>query len=156
MVLMLGGAGKLVATSGQARNQPWLRKLYPRIDQVPAAFDTAHAMRDAHLLSALLDQDEGIALPLLNKVGVNVAKLKDDVKREISRFPKQSGDIDPQYSREVMQALDAARSIHVSTRSVAAGGTVDITVDVRLIAGRTATVTDLSYQHDASQHQRSP
>jgi iron complex transport system substrate-binding protein len=41
MVLMLGGADKLVATTAQARNQPWLRKLYPRIDQVPAAFNAA-------------------------------------------------------------------------------------------------------------------
>ena len=41
MVLMLGGADKLVATSEQARKQPWLRRLYPRIAQVPAAFDAA-------------------------------------------------------------------------------------------------------------------
>ncbi|HXA37226.1 MAG TPA: ABC transporter substrate-binding protein [Steroidobacteraceae bacterium] len=41
MVLMLGGAGKLVATTAQARNQPWLRKLYPPIEQVPAAFNAA-------------------------------------------------------------------------------------------------------------------
>src|ERR1700721_2264385 len=38
MVLMLGGADKLVATSLQARNQPWLRRLYPPIAPVPAAF----------------------------------------------------------------------------------------------------------------------
>jgi iron complex transport system substrate-binding protein len=41
MVLMLGGADKLVATTVQAQRQPWLRKLYPRIDQVPAAFNAA-------------------------------------------------------------------------------------------------------------------
>ncbi|HEY2806192.1 MAG TPA: ATP-dependent chaperone ClpB [Gemmatimonadales bacterium] len=65
---------------------------------------------DAHLLAALLDQDEGIALPLLGKVGVNVTKLKADVAREIERFPRQSGNIEPQFSREVMQALDAAEA----------------------------------------------
>jgi iron complex transport system substrate-binding protein len=41
MVLMLGGADKLVATTNQASNQPWLRRLYPRIEQVPAAFNAA-------------------------------------------------------------------------------------------------------------------
>jgi iron complex transport system substrate-binding protein len=41
LVLMLGGADKLVATTSQARNQPWLRRLYPRIDRVPAAFNAA-------------------------------------------------------------------------------------------------------------------
>jgi iron complex transport system substrate-binding protein len=55
MVLMLGGAGKLVATSGQARNQPWLRKLYPRIDQVPAAFDTAGEVNVETLIGAQPD-----------------------------------------------------------------------------------------------------
>jgi iron complex transport system substrate-binding protein len=41
IVLMLGGADKLVATTNQARDQPWLRRLYPRIEQVPAAFNAA-------------------------------------------------------------------------------------------------------------------
>ena len=63
---------------------------------------------DAHLLAALLDQDEGIVAPLLGKVGVNVAKLKADVARELDRFPRQSGGAEPQFAREVMQALDRA------------------------------------------------
>ncbi|HEX3915628.1 MAG TPA: ABC transporter substrate-binding protein [Steroidobacteraceae bacterium] len=46
MVLLLGGADKLVATSQQAKRQPWLRRLYPRIAQVPAAFN---ASGDANL-----------------------------------------------------------------------------------------------------------
>src|ERR1700733_2204222 len=41
MVLMLGGAGKLVATSVQAQSQPWLRKLYPAITTLPAAFNAS-------------------------------------------------------------------------------------------------------------------
>jgi iron complex transport system substrate-binding protein len=41
MVLMLGGADKIVATTAQAQNQPWFRRLYPRIKQVPAAFNAA-------------------------------------------------------------------------------------------------------------------
>ncbi|HEX4151740.1 MAG TPA: ABC transporter substrate-binding protein [Steroidobacteraceae bacterium] len=39
LVLMLGGGDKLVATTVQAQRQPWLERLYPRIDRVPAAFD---------------------------------------------------------------------------------------------------------------------
>ncbi len=41
MVLMLGGADKIVATSNQAARQPWLRRLYPRIADVPVAFNEA-------------------------------------------------------------------------------------------------------------------
>jgi iron complex transport system substrate-binding protein len=39
MVLMLGGADKIVATTVQAQRQPWLKRLYPRIEQIPAAFN---------------------------------------------------------------------------------------------------------------------
>ena len=41
MVLMMGAAAKLVATTAQAKKQPWFRKLFPGIDHVPAAFDAA-------------------------------------------------------------------------------------------------------------------
>jgi ATP-dependent Clp protease ATP-binding subunit ClpB len=63
---------------------------------------------DAHLFAALLEQDEGIVAPLLGKVGLNVAKLKADVARELERFPTQSGGAEPQLSREVLQAIDRA------------------------------------------------
>src|SRR5260370_18035980 len=48
-------------------------------------------VNDAHLFSALLDQQEGIVIPLLQKVGLNVAQLRADTEREIARFPTQSG-----------------------------------------------------------------
>jgi ATP-dependent Clp protease ATP-binding subunit ClpB len=63
---------------------------------------------DAHLLAVLLEQEEGVVAPLLGKAGINVAKFKADVARELDRFPRQSGGAEPQFSREVMQALDLA------------------------------------------------
>jgi len=63
---------------------------------------------DAHLLAALLDQDEGIVAPVLGKLGLNLPKLRADVARELDRFPKQSGGGDPAFSRELTQALDRA------------------------------------------------
>ncbi|HVM43412.1 MAG TPA: Clp protease N-terminal domain-containing protein, partial [Gemmatimonadales bacterium] len=63
---------------------------------------------DAHLLSALLGQDEGVVAPLVNKVGMNVARLQDEVARELDRFPRQSGGGEPQFSRELLAALDRA------------------------------------------------
>ncbi len=65
-------------------------------------------VNDAHLLAALLEQDEGVVAPLANKVGLNVARLKDEVARELDRFPKQSGGGEPQFSRELLAALDRA------------------------------------------------
>ena len=65
-------------------------------------------VNDAHLLGALLDQDEGVVAPLVGKVGVNVAHLKEEVARELERFPKQSGGDEPTHSRELLAALDRA------------------------------------------------
>jgi ATP-dependent Clp protease ATP-binding subunit ClpB len=62
---------------------------------------------DLHLLAALLDQDESIVVPVLQKLGASVASLRDQVKREIDRFPKQS-DAQPNASRELNQVFDRA------------------------------------------------
>ena len=65
-------------------------------------------INDAHLFSALLQQDEGIVMPLLQKAGLNVTQLQAETEREIERFPKQSGGADPTLSRELSRVLDRA------------------------------------------------
>jgi ATP-dependent Clp protease ATP-binding subunit ClpB len=62
---------------------------------------------DLHLLSALLSQDEGIVVPILQKLGLNVTQLREQVEREMARFPKQSS-AQPSLSREMNQVLDKA------------------------------------------------
>ncbi|HXC24593.1 MAG TPA: ATP-dependent chaperone ClpB [Gemmatimonadaceae bacterium] len=62
---------------------------------------------DLHLLLALLDQDEGIVVPVLQKIGVNVTALREAVTREAGRYAKQS-DAQPSMSRELNQVLDRA------------------------------------------------
>src|SRR6266545_4764483 len=66
-------------------------------------------VNDAHLFHALLEQEEGIVVPLLQKSGLNVTQLKADTEREIARFPKQSGNgTEPSLSRELSKVLDRA------------------------------------------------
>ena len=66
-------------------------------------------VHDAHLLLALLDQDEGIVVPLLQKVGARVAAIRESLLREVERYPKQSGDsAQPTLSREVNKVFDQA------------------------------------------------
>src|SRR5689334_16867685 len=66
-------------------------------------------INDAHLFLALLSQDEGIVVPLLQKAGLNVTQLAADTQREIERFPKQSGSTaEPTLSRELSRLLDRA------------------------------------------------
>src|ERR1044071_6057592 len=64
-------------------------------------------IHDLHLLSALLDQDEGIVVPILQKQGVNVTSLREAIKREIGRYAKQS-DANPTLSRELNQVFARA------------------------------------------------
>jgi ATP-dependent Clp protease ATP-binding subunit ClpB len=65
-------------------------------------------VNDAHLFYALLQQDEGIVVPLLQKAGLNVTQLVAETERELNRFPKQSGGGEPTLSRELSIVFDRA------------------------------------------------
>jgi ATP-dependent Clp protease ATP-binding subunit ClpB len=62
---------------------------------------------DLHILSALLDQDESIVVPVLQKTGANVTAIRERVRKEMERYPKQSGG-QPSASRELNQVFDRA------------------------------------------------
>jgi ATP-dependent Clp protease ATP-binding subunit ClpB len=64
---------------------------------------------DLHLLLALLTQDEGIIVPILQKLGVSVAQLRETVGREMARYPKQSN-AQPTLSKELNQVFDKAEA----------------------------------------------
>jgi ATP-dependent Clp protease ATP-binding subunit ClpB len=66
-------------------------------------------VNDAHLFLALLEQEEGIVVPVLQKTGLNVTELKQEAEREIERLPTQSGGSDAAtLSRELNATLDRA------------------------------------------------
>ncbi len=64
-------------------------------------------VHDTHLLRVLLDQDEGIVTPILQKLGVAIPALTEALDREIARYPKQS-DATPTLSRELSNVVDQA------------------------------------------------
>src|SRR5438093_11508770 len=64
---------------------------------------------DLHLLSALLEQDESIVVPVIQKAGASVAAIRERVQRELERYAKQS-DAQPSVSRELNQAFDRAEA----------------------------------------------
>ena len=41
-----------------------------------------------HLLSALLSDDEGVAVMMLKKIGANVTRIKDMTESELNRLPR--------------------------------------------------------------------
>src|SRR6267378_2879930 len=62
-----------------------------------------------HFLSALLDQSDGIARPLLEKIGANVDQLQERLRVELERRPKIHGSAaDLRISNELRTVLDSA------------------------------------------------
>ncbi len=61
-----------------------------------------------HLLGAMLDETDGITRPLLEKMSVDVAQLKELVDSEASRLPAVSGGRQPGVSSTLQQTFDAA------------------------------------------------
>ncbi len=61
-----------------------------------------------HLLLALLGQREGVILPLLQKLGVNVTSLEERVREELDSRPKVSGGGRQYASQRLDRTLDAA------------------------------------------------
>jgi ATP-dependent Clp protease ATP-binding subunit ClpB len=66
------------------------------------------AIEDLHLLSALLQQAETVVVPVLQKVGVNIARLRDALSHALERLPKQTGGSAPTVSRELNRIFDDA------------------------------------------------
>jgi len=65
------------------------------------------SVEDLHLLHALLGQEETVVVPVLQKVGVNVSRLRDELRSALDRLPKQSGGT-AAPSRELNRILDRA------------------------------------------------
>ncbi|MFN0020196.1 MAG: ATP-dependent chaperone ClpB [Pirellulaceae bacterium] len=65
-------------------------------------------MDPLHLLAAVLQDGDGIAKPVLEKIGANPQQLARLTEGEISRLVKSSGGNVPQPNKTLMQVLEAA------------------------------------------------
>lgn len=74
---------------------------------------SAHAeLKSLHVLIALLQQDGGIVVPILEKAGVDVTRLKADAISALQREPSiQGAAAQPQMSYGLRSSLDAADKI---------------------------------------------
>src|SRR5712671_1937392 len=83
-------------------------------EALQAAQDLASQLNDSeitneHFLSALLDQSDGIARPLLEKIGANVDQLRERLRADLERRPKIHGSAaDLRISNELRTVLDNA------------------------------------------------
>src|SRR5438045_13549 len=83
-------------------------------EALQAAQDLASQLNNSeitneHFLSALLGQSDGIARPLLEKIGANIDQLQERLRAELERRPKIHGSAaDLQVSNELRTVLDNA------------------------------------------------
>lgn len=61
-----------------------------------------------HLLKALLDEEQGIVRPLLEKVGIRVPQLRGIVDADLQKLPRSSGGGQVGASQAIRQVLDKA------------------------------------------------
>jgi ATP-dependent Clp protease ATP-binding subunit ClpB len=65
-------------------------------------------LQPEHLLAATLDQEGGVAAPLLQKAGADVSALRDAVARKVEGFPRVSGGAEPNLSRRALEVIRRA------------------------------------------------
>ena len=70
--------------------------------------NTNQQVEPEHLLSAMLEQPEGIVRPILGKLGANLAVVLNDVQAAIARFPRVQGG-QQYFSPRTNQAFTAAQ-----------------------------------------------
>ena len=76
---------------------------------VERARDSSNAeVSPAHLLAAVLDQTDGIAGPILTRVGVEPAVVRARIADELSRLPQAFGGAEPTIDRALREAIEAA------------------------------------------------
>ncbi len=63
-----------------------------------------------HLLLALVDQEEGLVTPILQRHGVSPQQIKSELVKEIEKFPKVSGGTGEYLSTSLKKILDQAHA----------------------------------------------
>src|SRR6185295_4080521 len=84
----------------------------------------------AHLLLALLDQEDGLVVPVLQKLGADVASIRQRTLAAIESLPRLSGDAEP----DARPAQALVRSLQRSEKEMAGLGDEFISTEHLLLA----------------------
>ncbi|PHS11809.1 MAG: ATP-dependent chaperone ClpB [Blastopirellula sp.] len=66
-------------------------------------------MTPVHLLSVLVNENEGIVKPILDKIGADRSQLSSMIESELGRLPKVTGGEGPRMSTDLDQVFQAAQ-----------------------------------------------
>ncbi len=103
-------------------------------EALSAAMDLASGQKhpevtSLHVLAALLEQDQGAVVSILQRIGVHPGQLAGEIQSALARLPRVSGgSVNPSLSAEAQQALEAGwraaqtlRDEYLSTEHVLLG-----------------------------------
>jgi ATP-dependent Clp protease ATP-binding subunit ClpB len=101
----------------------------------------------AHLLLALLEQDDGLVLPVLQKLGADVDSIIARTRQAIEELPKLSGDAEP----EVRPSSELIRVIQRAEKEMTGLGDEYISTEHFLLAlaDRKSSVADIVPDRDS-------
>ena len=68
-------------------------------------------MHGVHLLDALLAQEEGIVVPILQKLEVNPGLVQSRAREALDRIARVEGGSEPNLARDLRKALDGAEEM---------------------------------------------
>ncbi len=69
-----------------------------------------------HILFALLEQKDGIVPPLVEKIGISVSTLKNDVKNLLDMYPRVTGNAQVSFSLQASKVLAKAEKVASSLK----------------------------------------
>ncbi len=64
-----------------------------------------------HLFQALLNQEDGIVVPILQKLGAPVSVLRGRTQEELEKRARVTGGSEPSISRDLTRAFDVAEDV---------------------------------------------
>jgi len=109
-----------------------------------------------HLLDALLSQDEGIVVPILQKLEVPVGLVRERAKEALDGMARIQGGSEPNLSRDLRTSLDGAEEVsrelgdeYVSTEHLLLGLTGEKNDAGRILRDAGATLSEVRSAVDA-------
>ncbi|MDA0311711.1 MAG: type VI secretion system ATPase TssH, partial [Gemmatimonadetes bacterium] len=103
-----------------------------------------------HLLDALLGQEEGVVVPILQKLEVPVGLVQSRAKEALDRMARVDGGSDPNLSRDLRAALSGAEEVSreledefVSTEHLLLGMTSEKNDAGRILRDAGATLSEV-------------
>ena len=110
----------------------------------------------AHLLDALLSQEDGIVVPVLQKLEIQPGLIQSRAREALDRMARVEGGAEPTLSRDLRKALDGAEEVsrelgdeYVSTEHMLLGLTSEKNDAGRILRDAGATLSEVRGALDA-------